>query len=533
MRAVGSRTPLWLRFGGCLAALASGLAVGLAHPPFGLLPGLLGLAVLVKLLDDAAGLRRAFLYGWCAGFSYFLVGTWWIGEAFFVDAAAHGWQAPFAVSLLPAGLGLFWGAGTALYWRLRTPGSVRVLTFAAILALVEWLRGHVLSGFPWNLVGEAWRAGSAPSQAAALIGVYGLTLVTIAIAAAPATLMAPGKARKLLPPVVALATLVLLWGGGAARLAAAKDDPGGLRVRIVQPNIPQAEKWSEEAFKAIVDRYIALTSAAPGPDGPAEVVIWPESAIPAWASDLLAERTWTRDAIVGALRPGQTLLFGVVRAGGSAEQLRYYNSLLALRRTANDVVPVGIYDKHRLVPFGEYLPLEGLLAPLGLKKLAALGESFSPGPTPRPLELPTLGTVQPLICYESLFPELSRSPTLRPSWIVNVSNDAWFGRTSGPWQHLNLASYRAIEEGVPLVRATPTGVSAVVDGYGRIRSRLALGEAGTIDARLPRTLAPTPFSRFGDLPFWLLEVGALILGIFGLRQTHTLSPFWRKKRDND
>jgi apolipoprotein N-acyltransferase len=483
-------------------ALLAGAAAGLAHPPFGFLPGLLGFGLLLHLLDAASGWRAAFAPGWAAGFAYFLVGTWWVGEAFMVDAAAHGWQAPFAVLLLAGGLALFWGLAGALYRRLAPPDSRRVLTFAAVFGLFEWLRGHVLTGFPWDLPGEAWAAGSAPSQTAALLGAYGLSLLTLAIAAAP------GLGWRPRPLLAAVAVLALIWGGGAVRLSRAEAGATGLMVRVVQPDVPQAVKWSPAEFGAIVQRYLALTSApSQGAGGRRpDVVVWPEAALPAPADDLIAPQWWVRPALEKALQPGQTLLMGAYRTEGPDERVRYYNSLIALRRTAAGLDVTGRYDKQRLVPFGEYLPLEGLFSRLGLKKLVSVGESFSPGPQPQPISPAGLPRVQPLICYESLYPGLADDGGQRPAWIVNVSNDAWFGRTSGPWQHFNLASYRAIEAGLPLVRATPTGVSGFIDAYGRPLQRMGPGRAGVIDAPLPKAAPATPYSSWGDGAFFALLV---------------------------
>lgn len=495
-------------FGGLLLALAGGLLAGLAHPPFGILPGIAGFALILHSLDTTvpwSRLRSAFARGWAGGFGYFLAGTWWVGEAFLVDIETHGWQAPFAVFLLPAGLALFWGAG-AMAWRRIAPAHAgRILVFAAVWSLAEWLRGNVLTGFPWNLPGEAWRAGSAPSQAAALVGAYGLTFVTIALGAAFVVLFPGHERRERIAGLGAAAlALAVLWGGGAWRLSQPAPADTALVVRVVQPDVPQAVKWTPEAFEAIVDRYVEMTAQAPTGPRP-DVVIWPESALPDSADAVFAPGTWTRAAITNALAPGQTLLAGAYRMEGPA----YFNSLVAIRRTPEDLRLLALYDKHRLVPFGEYLPLEPLMESLGLKQLAGLGESFSPGPPPAPITPEGLPALQPLICYESLFPGFTGRGASRPAWIVNVSNDAWFGRTSGPWQHLNLASYRAIEEGLPLVRSTPTGVSAMVDGYGRTRARLGLGQRGVLDAKLPAALAPTPYSRWGDSPFWIFCAGGL------------------------
>lgn len=495
-------------------ALGAGLAAALAHPPFGLLPGLLGYGLLLHLLDHADGvrpLRSAFWRGWMAGSAYFLVCTWWVGEAFLVDIANHGWQAPFAIGLLAGGLGLLWGAAGLVYRVVAPRHAGRVLTFAAVFAVFEWLRGHILSGFPWDLPGETWRAGGLVSQAASVFGAYGLTLITLAIAAAAGVWGgADSRRSKAIVAALALATLALLGGFGALRLA----HPSGstaLRVRVVQPDIEQSEKWSPEAYRAIFDTYTGLT-AAPAIDGPTpQVVLWPEGAIPDVSANFLAEGTWTRDALTAALKPGQILLMGAARSEGFGAGARYFNSALVLRRDPGGLTSLATYDKHHLVPFGEYMPMDGLMGAIGFKALVHVGDGFTAGAAPAPIAPPGLPPLQVLICYESLFPAFVARDRPRPAWIANLSNDAWFGKTSGPWQHLNLASYRAIEEGLPLVRSTPTGVSAVIDGYGRPLQSLGLGVRGVIDAALPAALPATPYRTLGDGPFWL----ALVLILAG------------------
>ena len=488
-------------------ALLAGLAAALAHPPFGVLPGLLGYALLLWLLDAIDGprpLRSAFLRGWLTGLSYFGLSTWWIAEAFMVDAANQGWMAPFAVAAMAAGMALFWGLAAVLYRLIRPSGARRVLVFAGAYAVLEWTRGHILTGFPWNLPGETWRAGSAVSQFAAVAGAYGLTWITLAIAAAPAVWRDGRRGR--IAVGAALAGLVVLFAGGwllrAAPAPASGQPP--TTVRIVQADIPQESKWDERRFAQIVQAYVSLT-ARPYAGKPADIVVWPEGALPLAINDYLVPGSWVRQAIVDALRPGQLMLLGGYRYEGTPDKPVYYNSLVALRRTASDVEVVGIYDKHRLVPFGEYLPADTLMTRLGVKSMAHLGDGFATGPEPRPLRIAPDLLVQPLICYESLFPRLAKpAPGVRA--IVNVSNDAWFGVTSGPLQHLNLASYRAIETGLPLIRATPTGVSALIDAQGRILpgARLKLGESGVIDGTVPNVGSPTLFSRLGHWPFALL-----------------------------
>ena len=487
---------------GPLLALLAGLAAALAHPPFGVLPGLLGYAALLHLLDDVnetRPLRSAFWRGWLAGVGYFGLGTWWIGEAFMVDAANQGWMAPFAVAAMASGLALFWGLAALIYRKVRPASAWRVLTFAGAFAALEWTRGHILTGFPWNLPGETWRAGSFPSQAAALVGAYGLTWITLAIAAAPAV-WREGRAGKIALGSAA-AGLVALYAYGAVVQSRplAKGPP--TTVRIVQADIQQDAKWDAVRFSQIVQSYVSLT-ATPYKDKPADIVIWPEGALPAATNDYLAPGTWVRQAIVDSLQPGQLLLIGGYRYEGPLDKPTYYNSLIALRRTATDLEMVGVYDKHRLVPFGEYLPAEKFLTLIGFKSLAHLGDGFATGPRPAPLRVTPDLLVQPLICYESLFPGLAR-PDKNVRVLINISNDAWFGVTSGPLQHLNLASYRAIESAKPILRATPTGVSAVIDARGRIMSgsRLDLGRSGVIDAQIPGMGEVTPFDNFGNLAF--------------------------------
>jgi len=485
-------------------ALAAGLGAAVAHPPFGVLPGLAGYALLMGLLDradPARPLRSAFFRGWLTGLAYFAVGVWWVAEAFMVDPA-QAWMAPFAVILLAAGLALFWGVGGLVYRRFAPAGVRRVLFFAGVFAAIEWLRGHVLTGLPWNLPGETFRAGSALSQGASVFGAYGMTWLVL-FAAAGLAVIREGR-RGMIAAGAGAAVLLGLFGYGALRLSRpAPIAPNAPVVRIVQADIKQSAKYDAALFNEIVARYLRLT---PSPGGrPADLVIWPEGAIPAAFEDYLAPDAWTRRAIAEAVAPNQTLLVGGFREA----QGRYYNSLLALNGPQLDIVAA--YDKYRLVPFGEYLPLEPLWDRFGIKQMVHVGDGFSSGPAPAPVALRAgLPVIQPLICYESLFPGFTREGAARSGrragLIVNVSNDAWFGVTSGPWQHLNLASYRAIEEGLPMVRATPTGISAIVDAYGRNDpgQRLELGRQGAIEGQVPPALAPTPYARFGDAALVLL-----------------------------
>jgi apolipoprotein N-acyltransferase len=500
--------PAWL-------SLLAGACAAVAHPPFGVLPGILGYGLLFVMIDRTDGdnpLRSAFWRAFLAGTAYFAIGCWWVAEAFLVDAAEQGWMAPFAVVLLASGLGLFWGLGGLLYRALWPRDSLlKVLVFAGALSLLEWTRGHILTGFPWNLPGETWRAGSPPSQAAALVGAYGLTWITLVAMAALAAPFAFGFRRSTWSLLSGgIAVVIALYGYGFWHLSHGETSPAGPVVRVVQADVRQEAKYDPEKFRDIVFRYLRLT-AQPSASGRApDVVIWPEGAIPASVNDVMSPSLGIYPAIVNALKPGQILLMGTYRADEHAVKPTYYNSLYALRREGDDLKVLGIYDKYRLVPFGEYLPADKLMSAIGFKKMVHVAEDgFTSGPKPRPLLIPGLGLLQPLICYESLFPGFVREGGQliggRAAWIVNVSNDAWFGQTSGPWQHLNLASYRAIEEGMPIVRATPTGVSAVIDANGRPLQTLGLRKSGVIDRPLPGArLHPTVFAQFGDTAFWIM-----------------------------
>jgi apolipoprotein N-acyltransferase len=316
----------------------------------------------------------------------------------------------------------------------------------------------------------------------------------------------------------------VLVGWGEWRLHhAPATSPSAPLVRIVQPDVRQESKYDADMFANIVQRYVSLT-AKPSAVRPT-VVVWPEGAIPAAMEEYLAPGAWPRGAIEGALAPGETLILGGYRFGASSTGApETFNSLAAFREGPSGLQLAAIYDKFRLVPFGEFMPLDGLMSRLGVKQMVHVGDGFSPGPLPTPRRLPGLPAAQPLICYEDLFPGFTRegaqSAGFRPAWILNISNDAWFGTASGPRQHINMAAYRAIEEGLPIARATPTGISAMIDAYGRISAGESLGEhqIGDLDVRLPPALSPTFYDKIGDWGFFLL----LALSLVGAR--------WRRMR---
>jgi len=528
-RARRAATGLWrFRWAPTVLAIVAGLLAAVAQPPWGVLPGLLGYGLMFRLVDAATGprpLQSAFFRGWLTGVAYFVVSLWWISEPFKVDAQEQGWMAPFADPAVSMFMALFWGAASSLYRRFAKRGALRALFFAACLSLAEWLRGHILTGFPWDLPGETWRAGTPVSQAAALVGAYGLTFITLAGAACLFVAAEGRRGARLALAAVAVLAALSAWGEWRLRHAPVTS-PSAPLVRIVQPDVRQVTKYDPDMFANIVNRYVTLT-ARPSAARP-DVVVWPEGAIPAAMEDYLAPGAWTRGAIEGALQPGETLILGGYRFATSpkgAEEA--YNSLAALREGPHGLDLEALYDKFRLVPFGEFMPLDGLMSRLGVKKLVHVGDGFSPGPPPAPRRLAGLPPVQPLICYEDMFPGFTREGAqaagYRPAWIVNISNDAWFGTATGPLQHINMAAYRAIEEGLPIARATPTGVSAMIDALGRIRPGESLGEhaVGDLDVRLPPALPPTLYDTVGDGVFFFM----LAFSIVGAR--------WRPQRKAD
>lgn len=466
-----------------LAGLA-GAAAALGHAPFGLWPvSLAGFAALAWLV---AHRERPVLAAWAGGTAYFAVTLHWIVEPFLVDAATHGWMAPFALILMAGGLALFWGLAG---WLAARTGGNRAIAWAICLTGAELVRGHILTGFPWALPAYIW-TDTDIRLLAAVFGPYGLsllTLVLISVAVADA-----GRPRPRMAVLVAAGGLAMLLGAGLMRGDAGTADR---TVRLVQPNAPQNEKWDPDRAHVFVDRALEFTAR---PKDGVDLVVWPETAIP-YPLDL-AGPVFSR---IAAVSDGVPVFTGLNRR---SEDGLWFNSSVMVDGTG---LVVESYDKVHLVPFGEYIPLKIDF----IRALAAsVGYGFSPGAGVRMIDTP-LGRTVPLICYEAIFPQHSTGLEGRQDYILQITNDAWFGTFSGPYQHLQQARFRAVEQGLPLIRAANTGVSAVIDARGNLRATLALGEAGFIDAALPAALAPTPYSKTGDWPVIGL-VAALLAALF-------------------
>jgi apolipoprotein N-acyltransferase len=485
-----------------LAASAAGAVGALAMPPFGFLPALaLSLAPAIWLLDGCGGggpakaLRNAAAIGWFWGFGYFVAGLWWLGAAFLVEADQFAWALPLGVLGLPALLAFFTAFGFALARLFWTSDATRVLAFAGALTVSEWLRGHLFTGFPWNSPGMALGQHIWLMQGASVVGLYGLTLVGLAIGASPALIFTASSRRaRWTAPVLAMAVLLGLAAFGWARLPTRTPLVENVSLRIMQPNLPQDAKFNPRNRDAIMRRYLAISRYA-GQTGltldKATHVVWPESAFPF----LLHRDPGSLAQIAGILRPGQVLLTGAARMDdplpGEAVG-KFYN---AIQTIDHQGTILGTYDKVHLVPFGEYLPrfLDRLIRSLGLREFISIPGGFEPGLQRTTLTVPGLPTVAPTICYEAILPDDILSDGKRPDLILNVTNDAWFGMTPGPYQHFAQARLRAVEEGLPLVRAANTGISAVVDPYGRILASLPLGTEGALDSPLPMPLSQTVY----------------------------------------
>jgi apolipoprotein N-acyltransferase len=522
-----------------LIAFVAGAVTALALPPTYAWPlPFITFPVLVWLVDGAAagrlgGVPAAAAAGWWFGFGYFLAGLYWVGHAFLVDAKTFGWLLPVAVIALPAWMACYTALGLALARLLWTRGAMRLLSLAFALTVGEWVRGHLFTGFPWNTYGYALITPLWLAQGAALIGIWALTFLAIAIYASPAVLAddRSDTKRPWLAPALSLTVIVALAVYGALRLARTPTDfVEGVRLRIMQPNLQQDEKFNYSQKQQVMSRYLALSDRASGPQSSgvrdATHLIWPESAFPFFLTreaDALAQ-------IADLLPQGTVLITGAVRPPETPPGepvTRAYNSIYVID---HDGSILSVYDKVHLVPFGEYLPLQRLLERLGLMQLTKVRGGFIAGDRRRNQRVPGAPSFLPLVCYEIIFsgdavPRSDRAPWLvehlgryfgwpfvagsgeRPGWMLNLTNDGWFGVSAGPYQHFQQARVRAIEEGLPLVRAANTGISAVVDPLGRIVTSLPLGTEGVLDAPLPQAIPPTPFARLGQGPL------ALMLGI--------------------
>ena len=510
-----------------LLAMLAGAASALAMPPFGFFPVLFfTFPVFIWLVDGAvaSGTHRrrqeilsAAAAGWGFGFGYFLAGLWWIGGAFLVDAETFGWLMPFAVTLMSAGLALFFAGGAALarvFWR---PGPFRIFVFAFAFGLEELLRGYVLTGFPWNAFGYALAANNATMQLGALIGLHGMSVLAIYIFASPAALglSDAGHTRgRVIVPGLAAALLVMSFGYGAYRLSLAEPPDMGARIRVVQPSIPQEQKFNQQKASETLSALLTLSDIATSPEasgvGDFDAVIWPESAFPFY----LQEEPAAVAALAALIPDGTVLITGLQRYETVPDNPRGYLGYNSIGVIDTSGTMIAHYDKTHLVPFGEYLPFQGFMEAIGFRQLTNMPGGFDAGESRAPVSVPGIPSFLPLICYEAIFPGVVDRDLPRAAWLLNVTNDAWYGDTPGPRQHLLQARLRAVEEGLPMIRAANNGISAVIDSRGRIVAFLPLNARNVIDVTLPGAFAPTFYVLAGILPSLMMILGLFLVGLF-------------------
>jgi apolipoprotein N-acyltransferase len=486
-------------------ALAGGAVSGLGFAPVGAWPlTLAGLALLLLLISGASRLRAALAAGWWFGLGHMLVGLHWIAHAFQFQQNMPAWTGWVAVVLLSMLMAVYPAVAAGLAWRIgRSGAAARVLALAGGWMLAEWLRGYLLGGFPWNPLGVVALPLLPVAQAASVVG--GLGLSGLVVLAAGTFVLAADRApasRRL-----AVGTALLVAAAAGSGLVALRSGPAAVadapRVHIVQADIRQDDKWRPGAFERNLERYLTLSRAALA-RGPG-LLLWPEAAVPA----VLDEDPALIADLARLLGPNDLLLTGALQAirDRRGEAIAAHNSLFVLDARGR---LLDRFDKAALVPFGEYLPLRGILETIGVARLAPGDLDFWPGPGPRTLRLPGYPAVGPLICYEVVFPGNVVDDGDRPGWLLNASNDAWFS-SAGAYMHLDQARLRAIEEGLPIARATPTGVSAMIDARGRVPARIGRGETGILTAAIPPALPPTIFARLGSLLPVLLAL-LLLLG---------------------
>ena len=503
-----------------LLGFCLGAGAACALPPAHALPLLVpAFAGLLWLIAASSSPWRAALVGWWFGFGHFLAACYWVGAALLTDPDKFAWLALPAVIGLSAGLALFPALAALAVFISRRQGFSRLLLFAVAWTANEWLRGHILSGFPMNLIGTSWTISEGMIQMVAVTGVYGLSFVTILAAAAPALMAEPrGQAaavKNWRPAALMILVLAAIWIGGTVRLALQNPPPvEGVKLLIVQANIPQQLKWRADARRASMEKHMRMTLVVP-PDTVSHV-IWPETAVPYDVSNDRHLAAW----LAAAVPDGGLLLTGALRrSADSTAPPQLWNSLHAIDAGGN---LAATYDKHHLVPLGEYMPLRGIM---DFAKLTYGNIDFSSGPGAQTLQVPGLPPVGPLICYEAIFAGAVTSGDTRPGWLLNVTNDGWFGNTAGPYQHLQAARLRAVEEGLPMVRAANTGISAVIDPLGRFLGRLPLGSEGVLHAALPRALGRTPYTVMGDWTIILVLIISLGIAIWrAMRETGYLKP---------
>lgn len=482
-----------------LVACGLGVLLTLAFAPFKLIPfSFIAFSGLFLLLEGRLTAKNAFAAGWWFGLGHHVTGLYWITIALGVDNGAFLWMVPFALLLLPAYLGLFTGLVGYLFFRLAKHTKTRadrVILLAVLWVLGEIARTEFLYGFPWNHLGYITSAYLPMMQGAAYVGVYGLSLWMALLSVSFALLTDWRKNKLFLIIVAGLSGQIVSYG--FFEMNAGSHDGDRPLVRVVQANISQSLKWDPNLQYQALQKHADYSLKA---DVEPDYIVWPETAMP---YPFTSGSSWA-EALASVLPEEAALLTGVLRVDKTTGELKVWNSIQAVNHKAE---VTAVYDKNILVPFGEFVPFRAVLAPFGLNKITPGSSDFTRGEGARLIDVGGAAPhVQPLICYETIFPGFrTSSEGEQPDWLLNATNDAWFGTSTGPYQHLEMARMRAVERGTPLVRAANTGISAVFDRFGVTLASLPLNEEGVLDVRLPPPEnAPTWYNRHGE--FTLLIV---------------------------
>lgn len=472
-----------------LVAFLSGALLTSTFSPVNFFPAaFVAFPLMIFLLGRSISWREAFSTGWWTGFGLFSVGLTWIGHSFTQQDNVPIILAPFAILALAGVMALYTALSFVVCQKLWVKGPGRVLLFSAVWVFFEFARGFLFTGFPWHLAGSMWADWLPVAQSASLLSVYGLSAITLLAASASAVLLSkPWSAKGV---VFALAPSLVLGGltvWGQVRLSGTQTEYEiSVSLRLVQANVSQREKWVAHLVDDHFDRHMRL-SRGDSERGRAEgvkLLIWPETAV--------QRESFDRDGSLLRWRMSRLLEFGSYAITGAPRYERtpsgvnYFNSLFAFNSRGQLYAR---YDKNHLVPFGEYLPFQNLLNAIGLRQLTG-GVAFTQGDGLQTIRLPGVPPFSPLVCYEIIFPGQVYDPGDRPEWLLNITNDGWFGLTNGPYQHLALARFRAIEEGLPVVRSASTGVSAVIDAHGKTVAAMGVDRAGVLDTPLPRAIEP-------------------------------------------
>lgn len=472
--------------------LLGGLSV-LSLAPFFYWPILfLTLPLFLLSHEGCTAPRSGFWLGWWFGFGYFTFGLYWIANALFVDLASFWWVIPFAVMGLPFALSFFWAVASLLVTKIASSTLSRWILFAVFFSATEWLRGHLFTGFPWNLLGYSW-VETPLLQMASWVGIYGLTLYTFILCGIGYFYLS-GNKRKLPLILITILTIGICFYGAIRSDQVTRLPSTENALRLVQPNIAQREKWNADKMPSHFDKLVALSSQPSEKDIAA--IIWPETATSFF--DTFAIRQFDA-SVPNFLSSDQHLITGVLDYGRDKQgKITAYNRLSVFNHQGERTQK---YDKHHLVPFGEYLPFQNYLP---FNPIASDGVMFTAGAGPQTLWLEGLPAFSPLICYEAIFPhDVIKDGNSRPAWLLNLTNDAWYGKSTGPYQHLTITQLRAVEEGIPLVRVANTGISAVIDTSGKIIASIPLQEAGVIDINLPASVK-TLYAEIGDAGFFFM-----------------------------